>query len=163
MIRHHCPPTRSAVGTFSKAVQLDGDISAIAFAGIGQFFLKGIQRSSASDGGEATATWHEREAAIGCPVPAAATFVIDVSAQGELDVRDGYERYGVYVGGKGGGLRRTDRSATRGRGGGPSSASASRAVLYHCPHPPTHTHRPPSVAVSLRRGYARDRRWCSLL
>lgn len=87
------------VNTFCEAKQIDADVSAICFSGIGQWFMNAILWSAgAGAGAEKThPQWNNREAKASCSplVPASAVVVVDVSMASDFAVRDEFERYGA--------------------------------------------------------------------
>lgn len=83
----HFMPRPSDMAYLNKAQMLHGDVAALAFSGLGQWFLKGITEGQ----------WPEREASAACSPPANAVYVIDTCHMAAYEMRPGYERYGAAV------------------------------------------------------------------
>jgi hypothetical protein len=92
-VRNHLPQGEMAdrVQAICVKKQLDADVSAICFTGIGQWFMKAIKWTD--DNPE----WNGRQAKAAClaEVPANAVAVVDVCLAANYPVRPNYTRYGA--------------------------------------------------------------------
>jgi hypothetical protein len=72
--------------------QLEADVSAICFTGIGQWFMKAIRWNA-----EGKPEWNDRQAKSSCleHVPKEAVAVVDVCLAANYPVRPNFERYGA--------------------------------------------------------------------
>ena len=87
-------PRAADISALNYEINLAGSVSAIAFHGIGQWFLKRVFTEEEAAG---KLTWADREASAACPVPEGAEYVIDCCALAQYEVRPGFERYGAAI------------------------------------------------------------------
>ena len=88
LVRNHCPSLSDRVAKTNIPIVINGDISAMAFTGIGQYFIVAVEHDDQSK-------WFRREADQSCKPLQETRFVIDNSAQDKCEVRPGFSRYGA--------------------------------------------------------------------
>ena len=77
-------------GRVCRRKHLDGDVSAMAFSGLGQWWLRAVV-GTGSD-----ASWADRQAVLGtCAPPTGTVAVVDLCGMAEFEVRPGFLPYGA--------------------------------------------------------------------
>lgn len=76
-------------GRVCRSKHVDGDVSAIAFSGIGQWWLRAVH------GEGSYAVWPDRQAPRDCQSPPGAIAVIDLCKMADCEVREGFLPYGA--------------------------------------------------------------------